>query len=313
MKVQSTRSRRIAGGITLIEVIVTVAIIGLLAALLLTAVQAARDAARRVHCANNLKQIGIALNAYHATHQLFPAAWTFSLHARILPELGQPALFNALNFAPGMPPLMQVNDTVSRVQIATFLCPADPSRMERHRGRVGYAGNAGVGFGPDHTHLDNGLFLNKAVGLSEITDGTSNTLAMAEWVPGYDEPNGDVAGVIFFTANSLTGPGDLDRFAAECADMPIDHTVRRVGKGTEWLIGGLGFTSYNHTMPIGGRSCANGGLRTQGAFTAGSRHPGGAYALFADGHARFLRATIPIDVWRSLSTRNGAQRNGGSF
>lgn len=80
-----------------------------------------------------------------------------------------------------------------------------------------------------------------------------------------------------------------------------------VPKGAPWLSGVDASTGYNHHMPINGRSCANNNSITGGAWTAGSRHPGGANVLFADGHVRFLKETMPLSVWRALGSRNGGE------
>ena len=94
------RGRR--GGFTLIELLVTIAIIGTLIAILLPAVQSAREAARRATCTNNLKQYALALHAYHSTHSTFPMGITgvyWRLCALVLPYLEQQALYNQVNFA----------------------------------------------------------------------------------------------------------------------------------------------------------------------------------------------------------------------
>jgi prepilin-type N-terminal cleavage/methylation domain-containing protein/prepilin-type processing-associated H-X9-DG protein len=162
-------------GFTLIELLVVIAIIAILIALLLPAVQMAREAARRTQCRNNLKQIGLALQNYHSTHQVFPfgkgpdyraimgptipvyARW--SAHALILPELEYSSLYNAINFSfppatPGMGGVVAfmpaysnpggVNDVESRYLIENFICPSDFGGVNPGwPGQNNYAANQG--------------------------------------------------------------------------------------------------------------------------------------------------------------------------
>src|SRR5438552_1107755 len=138
--------RRIRHAFTLIELLVVIAIIGMLIALLLPAVQMSREAARRSQCANNLKQLGLALHNYESAHRVFPPAYVgdpnrdgtaygvafgdqcrngpsgFAWGALLLPQLDQDSLHAQLNFeAPCWAP---ANSTAARVRVATFLCPS---------------------------------------------------------------------------------------------------------------------------------------------------------------------------------------------
>ncbi len=117
-------------GFTLIELLVVIAIIGVLIALLLPAVQAAREAGRRIQCTNNLKQLGIALHNYESSVGAYPMACalkigtideTYSVHARILPYLEQGSAFNLINF--DLP--WSIQPTVAQTKIAGFLCPSE--------------------------------------------------------------------------------------------------------------------------------------------------------------------------------------------
>jgi prepilin-type N-terminal cleavage/methylation domain-containing protein len=139
---------------TLIELLVVIAIIGALIALLLPAVQAAREAARRSQCVNNLKQIGLAVHNYVQTNSVLPIgqgdepANTFngwSSLAMMLPQLEQGAVFNSINFQipDGSVPGSFQNQTSEAVRIATFLCPSDPDRLTANAGHNNYFGNTG--------------------------------------------------------------------------------------------------------------------------------------------------------------------------
>ncbi len=183
------------GGFTLIELLVVIAIIGVLVGLLLPAVQAAREAARKISCKNNLKQVGLALHAYHNTHRSLPIGcfeWRgfrappthrqFAWSAMLLPFLEQQPLHGQINFS--IPFDAPANAKAAETRVAAYECP---SALERDlvRGQSDYGGLFG------ETLLDRnpatGLFLyEQSVRFLEITDGLSFTIAVAEDVGGPD-------------------------------------------------------------------------------------------------------------------------------
>ena len=222
-------------GFTLIELLVVIAIIAVLIALLLPAVQSAREAARRIQCVNNLKQIGLGLHNYHSAHNSFPmgvsasynninnptcTAWSgWSVHSLLLTSMEQQAIYNAANFM--FDPLQgigwPINETSWTTKVATFLCPSDGNA-----GRVGYNsyyGSRGTSFDADYKLSQNpppacggnvrstGLFsYQQTYGIADITDGSSNTIAFSEGLvgPGDNRPRPYVTGV---NVESLSGWG----------------------------------------------------------------------------------------------------------
>ena len=311
----SDRPRR---GFTLIELLVVIAIIALLVGLVAPAVQSSREAARRSQCASNLKQFGIAIAGSVAGSSLFPAGNSrggYSAHVNLLPHLEQHALFDAFNFsvdvydrAPSSPNFTAVGATV-----ALFLCPSDRSVGPGPPGWTSYAGNRGVGV---QAYGYNGAFaeLPGRIGPASFTDGMSQTVAMSEWVIGPESDRArDARRSVFETGSPLMGPHQFDQFTELCQSLdPARATPGAKIKGQEWQFGEFGHTLYNHTIIINGKSCMNKTAIQQGAWTAGSLHPGGAAALFADGHVRFVSDEIGLKVWRAHGSRNGGELIPGS-
>jgi prepilin-type N-terminal cleavage/methylation domain-containing protein/prepilin-type processing-associated H-X9-DG protein len=199
-------------GFTLIELLVVIAIIGVLIALLLPAVQSAREAARRTQCVNNLKQIGIALHNYHSAHDVFPmgitdspdddmswgGVWSgWSAQALMLPFLEQQPVYASANF--DWAPYAWANDpTVMNMIVNNFLCPSDPNAGPRHTNS--YAASYGATttplwswgdapcppcFDAHRPQHSSGMFtLEHVYGIRDARDGTSNTIAFAEILTG---------------------------------------------------------------------------------------------------------------------------------
>lgn len=209
--------RKLRPGFTLVELLVVIAIIGILVALLLPAVQAAREAARRMSCSNNLKQLALACHNYHDTHKKFPAGWTYNINWRVsvLPFIEQTSLESQLDY--GLSFSGRASDhasnpdvniaSLSGVTVQAFVCPSDPMEPNRNNafgqndlefqnhsyiGINGAVSHALQGGGPDDApgcqckryygwECDEGIFLTyKNVRMAEITDGTSNVLMIGE-------------------------------------------------------------------------------------------------------------------------------------
>jgi prepilin-type processing-associated H-X9-DG protein/prepilin-type N-terminal cleavage/methylation domain-containing protein len=285
-----------SSGFTAIEVLVVIAVIGVLVALLLPAVQMAREAARRAQCAANLHQIGVAFN-----HQVSRSGHTPGRLAGLLRQLEQTALANMpLDTTTATP----AGQTARSTTLSVFLCPSDAG-LSGLSGGTNYAGNGGVGFNPSG-RVRNGAF---GASVNDFADGLSNTAAVSEWLRGRgDLQVRDPKRSVFATPDRLIKPTDLGPFGAECHGLdPQLATLAPLGKGLDWTRDGFGYSLYNHVLGINDHTCTNGGLVDQGAWSAGSTHPSGANVLYADGHVTFVKDSIALPTWRAIGTRNGGE------
>ncbi|MCA9156670.1 MAG: DUF1559 domain-containing protein [Planctomycetales bacterium] len=356
------QSSRVKSAFTLVELLVVIAIIGILVGLLLPAVQAAREAARRMQCSNNLKQLGLALHNYHDTHRRFPIGtrhdpgfitssrpeWV-SIHQQILPYIEQS---NTANLLAGMTadptnaepfrtgwsmnppwhaPASWLRSGLVGLVIPGFVCPSDPGEPVNNHcpgtdsgvsagGLWGQAGSEGVrlfqssylgiyhglndgGFkyGPGHanynpaTQPDNqraAFGLNYGAKIADITDGTSNSILMAEYVLG--------------TANDARGYVWLARAGFQLMYM----TQTPNSPNPEILIGWKGIICNNTSGEVGtaGEGAQGGKLRCiadpggcDSCFASSkSYHSGGVQAVLGDGSVRFVSNNIALATWRNL-------------
>jgi prepilin-type N-terminal cleavage/methylation domain-containing protein/prepilin-type processing-associated H-X9-DG protein len=288
-------------GFSLIELLIVIGICALVIALILPAVQMAREASRRTQCRNNLKQIVTALNSYESNHQVFPAGSTlrtdFSAHAAVLPNLEKSALFNAINFHVPAGAADMSNNTARAAAVALFLCPSDRELPSFHTNAwTNYAANNGRGwdwFGPDGAFLINGRYLRA----SDFSAGMSKTIAFCEWViaaPGEQDPIGNVY-------STTTAATNADDFVEMCRN--VNKLTTGGGKGKPWLWGSLGCSLYNHLLGPNENTCTNNMSVLDGAYSASSRHPGGIHAAHFDGSVSFVSESVELELWRSQGQR----------
>ncbi len=303
---------------TLIELLVVIAIIATLVAILLPAVQQAREAARRSTCKNNLKQLALAMHNYHDVNNTLPlfgidrdSGDTFSWYARILPYIEQSALYDTLNFS-ARPNSCDAQSLPNRpfrtALIPTMMCPSENSVVGEQNDtgncwqtrRLSYSANMGnSNIGQENPNNWDGVWTYNFEGapfkmgqckrFADITDGLSNTLLIAE-VPINQNSNG-----------------------------------WQGGYATPILAAGAGFTTYlspNTTASIdSGRQCWGANDDFSGrkllchkfntwqsaTFASMSLHQGGVQTALCDGSVRFVSENIDLREWREASTTQGGK------
>lgn len=292
---------------TLVELLVVIAIIGILIALLLPAVQAAREAARRMSCTNNLKQIGVALHNYHDTHKKLPIGWLgfntsgqadfvgtpgWAWSTRILPFMEQQALYDGL-IDMNLPVAHTANDDARITVISTFMCPSD------------------VG--------DDVFELKDAV--SEDTEGTNTVTRLAKsnypgvfgtqdihgvCEPGEPDYNGCRGNGIFFLNRALAFRDITDG---------LSNTFLVGERWSKWIS-----STWTGVVPDGWHAPARIVAVASDEFPPNSEanveqqthnfssyHPAGANFLLSDGHVQLITETIDLDVYNALCTRSGGE------
>ncbi|HVX14743.1 MAG TPA: DUF1559 domain-containing protein [Pirellulales bacterium] len=318
-------------GFTLVELLVVIAIIGILIALLLPAVQAARESARRTQCNNNLKQIGLALHQYHDTYKRLPASDAGTLNttsgslsnndisqlARLLPYMDQLNVYQMINFSAKWND--PSNAAAAAMRLSVFMCPSDaatsvpitygPNNYYCNQGtQLVYGGVPGSVSGSTNYGMppaDGVFYTNSFIPFAEIRDGLSNTAALAEKVTG-DWNNGMVT-VASDTFEPGTYPSTPDQALLMCRTLdPTNLSFQGYSNvGGPWLYAYHSTSIYYHTAPPNERSCMfpPGRIMT----TANSYHPGGVQVALCDGSVRWVTDGVDLYAWRALGTRKAGE------
>lgn len=277
--------RPLLRGFTLVELLVVIAIIGILVSLLLPAVQAAREAARRTVCLNNLSQIGLAMHNYEFTHEQLPSgtinpegpirseedgqhiSWIY----QILPYMEQRALHEKID--PELGAYAPINSEWRQAPMDAFLCPSFPGHAlneDDSAAVTNYAGCHHDAEAPIDGNNNGLLFLNSKVRYDEIFDGSSNTILVGEMFPSPDSL-GWLSGTRAALRNTGSFESYLQRLPDAAHNLPADKSLVPTGP---FDVGGFG-----------------------------SSHPGGAQFCFADGSCRFILENIAPETFQLLGHR----------
>ncbi|EAQ78732.1 DUF1559 domain-containing protein [Blastopirellula marina] len=304
---------------TLVELLVVIAIIGVLIALLLPAVQQAREAARRISCSNNLKQLGLAMHNYHDTYLSLPyGQFAYGLYSGINPEftdtageqpygatwfqgtlpfVEQSAIYDAIKTDMPSMPSTDWSSTARNTVVSSFVCPSDPSG-----GKVGTVGFQGNYLGNAHTDTLNPgnlgdavgvLFMKSSINFRDVTDGTSNTLMFGECV---QDANGEPADAI---GGYWDGQFMETMFTARSSWGFNNAQIPDIGDGARC------FSSTKRLCSPSGPYASTYMLR--------SYHPGGVMTSRVDASVSFLPDTMNKDIFSYMGARNDGNVVSGSF
>ena len=282
-------------GFGLLEVLVSIAVISILLALLIPAIQAARQSARRAHCTNNLRQIGVAVHNYESQHRHLPAGkddrergW----HLALLPFIDQTSLSDASKAAFDMDPSPYTPFHPSDITVGTYVCPEDSriahanwnSSSGRPTAHTSYIGVSGIDF-----ETNNGVLSYRTVTrLGQVTDGTSNTLLAGERPPSPDFNFG-----WWYTGAGQDGTGNAEMFMGIRERISPHSAVRTYSPACDrvepYEYGPGSLDEYCDMMHFW------------------SQHTGGATFVFADGSVRMISYGVSGNVLTAIATKNGGE------
>ncbi len=322
---------------TLVELLVVIAVIGVLIGMLLPSVQMVREAARRSACANNLRQLGLAIQNHHSSYDALPASMilpngtllttnngAWSIHGRLLPFLDQGIAQDRVDLTVAWD--AQLTSGVPTLRVAVFQCPSEAHDQVRTKNGQPfvYPQNYGFNMGTWLVHDplnsrkgDGPFYVNSELTMSKIKDGTSSTLCAAE-----------VKAFTSYIRNTVdpgsTPPNSPSAFQGLAGQLKLGTSLNQNTGHTEWPDARVHHSGITTTFPpntfvpydydgttydIDFNSIQEGKSLTQptyAAVTVRSYHAGGLVnAVMLDGSVHSIKDTIQMSVWRALGTTNG--------
>ena len=313
---------------TLIELLVVIAIIAVLIGLLLPAIQKVREAANRMKCSNNLKQLGIALHHYHDAEETLPPGYQnivtaqyptlpasrfrWSFIARLTPYLEQTNIYNSLDltiplYMDSQGDVFPVNQSGVSRQVAILLCPSDSqTQVYPTFGPTNYAGCLGNGANGGTRTQANGIFYqNSRVRIADIADGTSNTAMVSEQILGPGGP--DITDPALVDVRYVYGQQSVNADVSDTVCQSL--TTWNTDRGARWADGETQYAEYDHHYPPNAPQwdC----VQLEHSWKPPrSMHSGGVNVLFADGSAHFIANSVNLNTWQALGSRNGNEALG---
>lgn len=326
-------------GVSLVEMLTVLAVVGLLVGLLLPAVQATRERARKAHCSNNLRQFGVALHSFESVYDRFPpidinnippgGSLTVvrnphfpSAHYFLLPSLGQGDLYGSIDLdgdywdSGSDPPTTTKNGGAMTRSIPVFICPSDrvpPGATSYLISEGTLSGIMTPELAPPNSALPGLGSTTSGKRGSEVTDGHSQTVAFSERLVGDNDPATytpwrDLA---YVTPPTVPPPYLPDELVNLCSSFVGPAQPHASYVGTGWLFHRVSCSSYNHMFSPNSRipDCSLAPNRSgPTAYTSRSLHSQGAFSLYVDGAVRFTNESIDNAVWRAIGTISGGER-----
>lgn len=307
-------------GFTLVELLVVIAIIGILVGLLLPAVQAAREAARRMQCSNNLKQLALAAHNYESAFKRFPgpaenSLYGYSFQAKLLPFVEQSNLHALIDYQepllqglPWRPTLNPALLPVVDMPLSVFQCPSDPGQVfyvennQRWAG-LNYVVNAGPGTGLTYCSRSDThgiVWRGSNVRFADITDGTSSTILMSETLFGM---RGDDTTDLLDHRTQVKRVSGGPPCVTAAEDLVLRPASRYEGRRAgQWIRNITYHTLINGFFPP---NASEPDVSHHGECVSGARsqHTGGVNAALSDGSVHFVSENIDLATWRWLHNR----------
>lgn len=349
----SSDSNQKRAAFTLIELLVVIGIIAILIALLLPAVQRAREAARRLQCKNNLKQMALAVHNYESGYQFYPPAATideggftgnngsWSVHGRILPHIEQGNVFQSVDLSIAW----DYQEVIDGLKVTIYSCPTDslahevrdPGNGKSRLYATTYGFNYGTWFVMDlasRTGGDGTFVPNHPVSHKEVSDGLTQTLMISEvkaWTPYFRNVGPSSSNIPDSASEVLaeaTAPGGQKKLSPTDGTKSTGHTEWVDGRAHHagfttvltpntkviYTEGGIEFDiDYSSWQEGKIDSTSNTVPATYAAITSRSHHAGVVHSALMDGSVRSIQTGIDKNVWRSLGTRSGEEIIPGDF